>query len=95
MIPPRGAKRDHYVRKLKKERLNELGVALIDVLEDLYWTHDSAATTAERVAVEKAIGETISRIAHADKAAEAEAIVRMKELAEARQKQADSTVNLH
>jgi hypothetical protein len=95
VIPPRGAKRDHFIRKLKKERLNELGVVLIDTLEELFWTHDSAATTGERIACEKAIGEQISRIAMADKAAEAEAIVRMKELAEERQKSADVASGLH
>lgn len=95
MIPERGKKRDAYISKLKKERLNALGVALIDVLEDLFWTHDNATSIDDKVKVDKLIGETISRIAGADKAAEAEAIVRLKELAEAGQNQADATAKLH
>lgn len=95
MIPERGRKRDAYIRKLKSERLNALGETLIDVLEDLFATHDNATSIDDKVKVDKLIGETVSRIAGADKAAEAEAIVRMKELAEARQGQADLTANLH
>lgn len=95
MIPERGSKRSAYLTRLRKERLNSLGRLLVDTLEELFETHDSAGTVDERTKVEKAIGEIVGRMATADKAAESEAIVRMKELAEARQKQANAVEHLH
>lgn len=95
MIPERGQKRVQYLAKLRKERLNNVGRLLVDVLEELFWTHDNATTTDDRVKVEKAIGEVAGRMAMADKAEESAAIVELKELAKARQTQANELDKLH
>ena len=95
MIPENGPPRRAYLAALRKERLNQAGRLLVDIVAELFVSHDAAGSTDERVKVEKAIGEVVGRIAAADKAAESAAIVEMKDQMLAREKQAGDLDKLH